>query len=95
MIDHIIYCPQHPFNIFIVPRSAIRAFQTSMYFFLYPIPFHPYVPDHHPGLEYLILGQPQPASNVPAYHVALDRRFGLASVRLESLLQHACVEEAI
>jgi len=44
----------------------------------------------------LVLRQSQPPPNIPAYNIALrSRGFGLAPVRLERLLQHACVEEAI
>jgi hypothetical protein len=43
----------------------------------------------------LVLRQPQPPSNVPAYDVALGGLGCFASVRFECLLQHASVEEAI
>jgi hypothetical protein len=78
---------------------------------LLPVPFELYIlllPPHHsiplavtlhqtPSPHYIlsILCQPQPPSNIPAYNVALGRGFGVAAVRLERLLQHARVEEAI
>jgi hypothetical protein len=51
----------------------------------------PSLPAHNPTL---VLSQPQPPSNIPAYNVALDG-LGLASIGIECLSEHARVEETI
>lgn len=45
----------------------------------------------------LVLRQPEPPSNIPPYHVAVDHRFGslVLVVGIERLAQHAGVEESV